>query len=93
MLKIVGGAATDCSGVTRRNFLQAGVLGLGGLSLAELGRLQAATAAKHETSVILVLAQRRAGAHGDVGPQARCGRAVPRSLRRHTHARSRRPLR
>jgi hypothetical protein len=42
MLKIVGGAASDCFGVTRRNFLQAGVLGLGGLSLAELGRLRAA---------------------------------------------------
>src|SRR5690348_3986003 len=53
MLKIVGGAATDCSGVTRRNFLQAGVLGLGGLSLAELGRLQAATAVKRDTNVIL----------------------------------------
>jgi hypothetical protein len=54
MLKIVGGAASDCSGVTRRNFLQAGVLGLGGLSLAELGRLRAAApAAARDTSVIL----------------------------------------
>ncbi|MGH7170366.1 MAG: DUF1501 domain-containing protein, partial [Gemmataceae bacterium] len=53
MLKIVGGAATDCSGVTRRNFLQAGVLGFAGLSLADLGRLQAAKAAKRDTSVIL----------------------------------------
>src|SRR5690349_18538336 len=52
MLKIVGGAASDCSGVTRRNFLQAGVLG--GLSLTELGRLQAAApGAVRDTSVIL----------------------------------------
>src|SRR5262245_50615390 len=52
MLKIVGGAASDCSGVTRRNFLQAGFLGLGGLSLADLGRLRAGAAAR-DTSVIL----------------------------------------
>src|SRR5215475_13141100 len=54
MLKIVGGASSDCSGVTRRNFLQAGVLGLGGLSLADLGRLRAASPARaRDTSVIL----------------------------------------
>src|SRR5581483_9152090 len=54
MLKIVGGASSDCTGVTRRNFLQAGVLGLGGLSLADLGRLRAAAPAKaRDTSVIL----------------------------------------
>src|SRR6516162_2304195 len=53
MLKIRGGAATDCSGITRRNFLQAGVLGLGGLSLADLGRLRAAAATRRETNVIL----------------------------------------
>jgi hypothetical protein len=54
MLKIVGGAATDCSGITRRNFLQAGVLGLGGLTLADLGRLRAAApAAARDTRVIL----------------------------------------
>jgi uncharacterized protein (DUF1501 family) len=54
MLKIVGSAATDCSGVTRRNFLQAGVLGLGGLSVADLSRLHAAAPAKaRDTAVIL----------------------------------------
>src|SRR6516165_532350 len=54
MLKIVGGSASDCSGVTRRNFLQAGVLGLGGLSLADLGRLRAAAGnAARDTSAIL----------------------------------------
>jgi Protein of unknown function (DUF1501) len=52
MLKIVGSAASDCSGVTRRNFLQAGLLGIGGLSLADLGRLRAAGSAR-DTSVIL----------------------------------------
>jgi uncharacterized protein (DUF1501 family) len=54
MLTIVGGAASDCTGLTRRNFLQAGVLGLGGLSLADLGRLRAAApAGPRDTSVIL----------------------------------------
>jgi hypothetical protein len=54
MLKIVGAAATDCSGMTRRNFVQAGLLGLGGLSLADLSRLRAAAPARtRDTSVIL----------------------------------------
>lgn len=54
MLRIVGGAGSDCSGVTRRNVLQAGVLGLGGLTLAGLGRLRAATASPaRDTCVIL----------------------------------------
>lgn len=54
MLKIVGSTGSDCSGATRRNFLQAGVLGLGGLALADLGRLRAAaTAPSRDTSVVL----------------------------------------
>ena len=40
MLTVVGGAASDCTGLTRRNFLRAGALGLGGPSLADLGRLR-----------------------------------------------------
>src|SRR3712207_2013968 len=54
MLKIVGGAASACPGVSRRNFLQAGALALGGLSLADVGRLRAATtSAPRDTRVIL----------------------------------------
>src|SRR5687768_16974706 len=45
MLKVFGGAARDCDGVTRRSFLQAGVLGLGGLALPDLLRLRAEGAA------------------------------------------------
>ena len=41
MLKILGTGARDCDGVTRRGFLQAGMLGLGGLSLTDLARLRA----------------------------------------------------
>jgi hypothetical protein len=44
----------DCRGVTRRNFLQAGLLGVGGLTLPELYRAQAAQPARRrDTSVIL----------------------------------------
>ena len=41
MLRVFGGGARDCDGVTRRSFLQAGVLGLGGLALPDLLRLRA----------------------------------------------------
>jgi hypothetical protein len=46
MLTITGGGAQDCDGVTRRSFLQAGVLGLGGLALPDLLRLRAEGAAR-----------------------------------------------
>jgi uncharacterized protein (DUF1501 family) len=57
MLRILGSAGSDCSGVTRRNFLQAGVLGVGGLGLADFLRLQSAQAGgpsrARDTCVIL----------------------------------------
>jgi hypothetical protein len=45
MLKIFGGSARDCDGITRRSFLQVGVLGLGGLALPDLLKLRASGAA------------------------------------------------
>jgi hypothetical protein len=57
MIKVMAGASRDCDGVTRRSFLQAGVLGVGGLTLAEMLRLQADGAirtAAAEKSVILL---------------------------------------
>jgi hypothetical protein len=51
------GSARDCDGVTRRNFLQAGALALGGLTLGDLLRLRAASpvAGKpRQKSVIMV---------------------------------------
>jgi uncharacterized protein (DUF1501 family) len=45
MLKVLGGKGRHCDGITRRSFLQAGVLGLGGLTLPDALKLQAATAA------------------------------------------------
>src|SRR5579859_2344139 len=55
LLSITGKAYRTCDGVSRRGFLQAGFLGLAGLSLADVLRLRAAqgTASK-DTSVILV---------------------------------------
>src|SRR5262245_49310122 len=41
MLRIFGGSASHCDGLTRRSFLQAGVLGLGGLTLPDLLRARA----------------------------------------------------
>src|SRR5215469_7176068 len=53
MLKVTGNTGSDCQGLTRRSFLQAGVLGLGGLGLGDFFELQAAKAAGGDTSVIL----------------------------------------
>jgi hypothetical protein len=57
MLRIVGEASRDCSGVTRRSFLQAGLLGLGGLGLGDYLRLRASAStsgrAGGDTAVIL----------------------------------------
>jgi hypothetical protein len=56
MLRVVGQKGGDCSGVSRRSFVQAGMLGLGGLSLADwcLARETAgAVDPTRDTSVIL----------------------------------------
>lgn len=53
MIRIVGSAGRDCTGTTRRSFLQAGVLSLGGLGLADVLRLRAAGPPPRDTSVIL----------------------------------------
>jgi hypothetical protein len=55
MLRVFGGAGSDCEGMTRRSFVQAGVLGLGGLALPGFFRLREAGAAalRKDTSVIL----------------------------------------
>ena len=58
MLEITGGEYRGCDGVSRRRFLRAGVLGLTGLSLADMLRLRAARAEAgmptRDTSVILI---------------------------------------
>ena len=51
MLKVTGGSAVDCEGLTRRNFVQAGVLGLGGLTLPQLLATRADAASKKNPAV------------------------------------------
>src|SRR5437588_10104951 len=41
MFRIVGEPGHECTGLTRRSFVQAGLLGLGGMGLADLFRLRA----------------------------------------------------
>ncbi len=55
MFRIVGGAGSNCEGTTRRNFIQAGLLGVGGLLLPDILRMRSAQAAPvvRDTSVIL----------------------------------------
>jgi uncharacterized protein (DUF1501 family) len=48
MLRIFGGGTRDCDGITRRSFLEAGVLGVGGLALPELLKVRASAAASGE---------------------------------------------
>jgi hypothetical protein len=38
MFRVVGGKGSDCTGLTRRSFVQAGLLGLGGLALTDVLR-------------------------------------------------------
>jgi hypothetical protein len=49
-----GGKHTFCDGISRRDFLRAGFLGLGSLSMADLLRLRAEAATATDTAVILV---------------------------------------
>jgi hypothetical protein len=46
MIKVTSNAAAHCDGLTRRNFVQAGVLGAGGLLLGDFLRLREAQAAE-----------------------------------------------
>jgi hypothetical protein len=57
MLNIFGEKYQSCDGVSRRNFLKAGVLGLGSLTLGDVLRLRAEQGARSptpDTSVILI---------------------------------------
>jgi hypothetical protein len=78
MLRVTGRAAADCEGWTRRNFVQAGVLGLGGVTLPQFlaGRAQAASAHRPSirrdaegTSVILMWMSGGPGHHETWDPK------------------------
>ena len=54
MFRVVGGCATDCSGITRRHFVQAGALGGFGLGGLLKARAAQAPTRRSDTSVILL---------------------------------------
>lgn len=76
MFRVTGGAARDCEGLTRRSFVEAGVLGLGGLSLAQYMQCrsqaadsQASVNRNADTSVILVWMSGGPGHHETWDPK------------------------
>lgn len=80
MLRITGSASLDCQGITRRSFVQAGMLGLGGLTLSQFRQIKAAAAArdvpqgaivdpKADTAVILVWMSGGPGHHETWDPK------------------------
>ncbi|HWY85886.1 MAG TPA: DUF1501 domain-containing protein, partial [Gemmataceae bacterium] len=56
MFPVFGQLGTECTGLTRRSFVQAGLSGVGGLGLGDFFALRAAQPARDrvDTSVILV---------------------------------------
>src|SRR6185436_18255933 len=54
MLTALGSRARLCDGVSRRSFLQIGSLAVGGLTLPQLMRAEAAAGKKSHKSVIMV---------------------------------------
>ncbi len=77
MWKVTGGATRDCEGLVRRSFVQAGVLGLGGLSLPAWLRCRTAAAGENpltdpgrsDTSVILIWMSGGPGHHETWDPK------------------------
>ena len=61
MFTIFGGKHRHCDGITRRDFLAAGALGIGGITLADLQRMEAATGIKNSHKAIINI-------HLDGGP-------------------------
>jgi hypothetical protein len=55
MFRVIGDKGSDCTGITRRSFVQAGILGLGGLTLPDFLQAKArANAPARDTCVILL---------------------------------------
>lgn len=70
MLKVTGSASRDCEGLTRRSFVQAGALGLGGLSLSQYLALGAnGSVTRKHTAVILIWMSGGPGHHETWDPK------------------------
>ena len=62
MLSILGPASRLCDGITRRELLRVGGLGMAGLSLADVLRLQAASTATRTRGKSVIMIWLRGGA-------------------------------
>jgi hypothetical protein len=79
MIRVTGKASRDCEGITRRNFVQAGMLGLGGLTLPQLLAARSSAAgipldaarADADTAVILLWMSGGPGHHETWDPKPR----------------------
>ncbi len=77
MFKVTGSGSKDCEGLVRRSFVQAGVLGLGGLTLPDFFKLKASAAdtqsgldiTRTGTSVILIWMSGGPGHHETWDPK------------------------
>jgi hypothetical protein len=66
MLTISGGKSRFCDGVSRRNFLKIGALGLGGLSLAQLLRAEAAANIQRSHKAVIMIFLPGGPSHQDI---------------------------
>src|ERR1044072_1804082 len=55
MLSILGGGSKFCDGVSRRNFLKIGALGLGGLALPDLLRAEASSGLRKGHKAVIMI--------------------------------------
>ena len=87
MFRLIRGRTRDCEGVTRREFLRVGGLGLAGLTLADLLRLEsrARRRPRPARSVILLWMQGGPSHIDTLRPQARRPGRDPRRVRGDPH--------
>ena len=67
MLRVTGGTAHDCEQLSRRSFVEAGVLGVGGLTMADL--MASTPKRSSDTSVILIWMSGGPGHHETWDPK------------------------
>jgi hypothetical protein len=66
MLTICGCKQQFCDGISRRNFLRIGSLGLGGLSLTQLCQLEAAVGIRHSHKAVIMIFLPGGPSHQDI---------------------------
>src|SRR6185503_17877448 len=66
MLTIYGGQSRFCDGVSRRNFLKIGALGLGGLSLPQLLQAEATSGIRHSHKAVIMIFLPGGPSHQDI---------------------------